>query len=89
MKRFTTPALAGRQACEKFRLRNVPPSADDCAQLRELAGLTLAQMADLVHLSDRGDWSRYEGGRRRCDLARWELALIKTGHHPALRVTAR
>ncbi len=65
------------------------PLAADCAYLRMIAGLTLAQMADIVHLADRQSWWRFEAGTRQCGLATWELALLKTDQHPTDRLSPR
>jgi len=67
----------------------VSPLPAHCAYLRTVAGLTLAQMADIVHLADRQSWWRFEAGTRQCGLATWELALLKTGQHPYIRLIPR
>lgn len=67
----------------------VPPLPADCAYLRSIASLTLAQMADIVHLADRQSWWRFEAGTRQCGLVTWELALLKTGQHPYSRLIPR
>ena len=57
--------------------------------LRMIAGVTLAQMADIVHLADRQSWWRFEAGTRQCGLATWELALLKTDQHPNSQLVPR
>lgn len=66
-----------------------PPRAADCAYLRMISGLTLAQMAEVVHLADRQSWWRFEAGTRQCGLATWELALLKTDQHPSSQLKPR
>ena len=65
------------------------PVAAHCVSLRVANGFTLAQMAEIVHLSSRQSWWRFEAGTRTCDLAMWELALLKTGQHPHSQLIAR
>ena len=66
-----------------------PPIAADCVLLRCSSRLSLSQMAEAVHLADRQSWWRFEAGTRQCGLAMWELALLRTGHHPFEWLEAR
>lgn len=65
------------------------PSAADCAHLRALTGLSLSEMADVVHLANRQSWWRFEAGLRQCDLPMWELALLKSNQHPSHKISLR
>jgi hypothetical protein len=65
------------------------PNAAACSLLRTLAGLSLAEMATIVHLSNRQSWWRFEAGLRQCDLSMWELALLKTDQHPFQKLVPR
>ena len=65
------------------------PTAADCTSLRTRSNLTLDEMASLVHLAERQSWWRFEAGLRGCNLAMWELALLKTNEHPSYRLVPR
>ena len=54
--------------------------------LREQAGLSLAEMADLLGIGDRGTWARWERGERAMPIQVWALALLATGTHPRYRL---
>ena len=54
------------------------PTPAEIREVREAAGLTQTEAAELVHLGDRVRWTEYESGERNIDLARWELFLLKT-----------
>lgn len=56
---------------------------------RTAAGLSQAEAAHLVHLQAQPRWAEYENGKRRPDLARWELFLLLTNQHPNFRLTTR
>lgn len=65
-----------------------PPTPDAVRALRESAGWTQAEAAAAVRLSSATKWSEYERGIRSPDKARWELALLRAGLHPTLRLAA-
>jgi len=59
-----------------------PPTADQARALREGAGLSLAQIAAVLAIGNRGTWARYERGERDMPLQTWALALLAAGQHP-------
>lgn len=63
-----------------------PPTAAECLALRQAAARTHEQMALLAGRIGRQWWYKLEAGRVGCDLATWELVLLKTGQHPTLRL---
>lgn len=65
------------------------PTPGEIAAARQAAGLSQAQAAELVGLSDKARWSEYERGARSPDAARWALFLLATGQHPTLQVCPR
>ena len=62
------------------------PTPDAVRALREGAGMSLAQMATLLGLSDRGMWSRWERGAHGIPAQTWALALLALGQHPRYRL---
>lgn len=66
-----------------------PPTAAECIALRAAAGLTHARMAELAGRIGQQWWYKLEAGRSTCDIATWELVLLKTGQHPTLRLETR
>lgn len=65
------------------------PSPEDIAAVRQAAGLSQAQAAELVGLGDKSRWSEYERGSRVPDAARWAIFLLATGQHPQFQLSAR
>jgi hypothetical protein len=65
------------------------PNAAACTYLRTSSGLSLEEMASAVYLASRQSWWRFEAGLRQCDLAMWELALLKTDQHPFQQLVPR
>jgi len=66
---------------------NLQPTAEELRALRRVAGISQSKAASLVHLSNGIRWYEYEAGKRHIDKARFELFLIKTGLHPAIKPT--
>lgn len=64
------------------------PTPQDVLAARKAAGLTQEQAAQLLWSHNRV-WRMYESGNRSLSVPLWELFLIKTDQHPALRLTAR
>lgn len=58
------------------------PHPRDIRSVRQAAGITQAQAAQLVHLGSGSRWSEFESGSKTIDMARWELLLVKLGKHP-------
>jgi hypothetical protein len=50
---------------------------EQCKELREGAGLSQQDMADLARLGSRSRWNEYESGVRTIDAARWQLVRAK------------
>ena len=61
------------------------PTPATLLRMREAAGLTQQQAAELVGLSSFKRWLEHESGARPIDPARFELFTIKLGLHPAYR----
>jgi DNA-binding XRE family transcriptional regulator len=57
----------------------ITPTAGRVLFAREMAGLTQAEAAEIIHLSHPVRWSEYERGRHTMPMASWELFLFKTG----------
>lgn len=71
-------------------LQQLPdPTPQVVLAARQAAGLSQAQAAELVGLSDKARWSEYERGSRSPDAARWALFLLATGQHPTLQACPR
>lgn len=58
------------------------PTPEEVKAAREAAGLSQAQAAELVGLSNRQRWAEVERGQHRMHPAAWELFCIKIGGHP-------
>lgn len=65
------------------------PTPDEIRAARAAVGMTQQQAAGLVHLAARQRWNEFESGTNGMDAARWELFLLLTDQHPALRVVPR
>lgn len=71
-------------------LQSTPPATPELVrQARDLAGLSQADAAALVGLSDKARWAEYERGVRSPDVARWALFLLAVGQHPAASLIGR
>jgi hypothetical protein len=64
---------------------NLQPTPEELRALRQAAGISHSKAASLVHLGHGKRWHEYENGTRKIDKARFELFLIKTGQHPAIK----
>jgi hypothetical protein len=68
---------------------NRQPTREEVSVARRNAKHTQAEAADTVHLATGQRWYEYECGRRKMDVARWELYLLLTGQHPNLMTKPR
>lgn len=60
------------------------------AEIRALRGSrTQEQMAELAGVASQTRWAEFESGIRRPHWALWELALLRTGQHPTLRLARK
>jgi Helix-turn-helix domain len=66
---------------------NLHPTPEELRALRQAAGISHSKAAALVHLGHGKRWHEYENGTRNIDKARFELFLIKTRQHPAIKPT--
>lgn len=62
------------------------PTPEHIKDLRLDLGLTAAQAAKLVGLTDGSLWTKYENGNRNPNKQTWTLFLIASGQHPSFRL---
>lgn len=62
------------------------PANPEPRRLRDAVGGTQAGMGALIMSPSRRAWQDWERDERKMPLATWELALLKAGYHPTLRL---
>lgn len=62
------------------------PTAEQVKALREKAGLSGSQFAELIGLSNRQLISDYENDRKTPNAQTWTLMLLATNQHPSFEL---